>query len=406
MILVDAQQRITGRAIKFNLVQVYPRRLGSKFPYLLVKQAKSLYFKRIIRQTKIILGRKPDFRKFPCENCPSFLRESHWQTSQLGPSYATTVNDVTLATHLATKHLSKTQPPKSARPDANRPAPNWPPWKHRLHEIIFEADTKLGKLFDIALLIAIVTSVVLVCIESTLPENTALRTAQQLQLYYWLEFFEWIFTALFTIEYILRIACVRKPLRYIFSFYGIVDLLAFLPNYVGLFTNTNSSLAVVRALRLLRIFRILKLVWLMSEAEELGQAIWSARGKVIVFLGVVVIAIVIAGTVMYQIEGQWGQQEGFDSIPKSMYWATITMTTVGYGDVVPSTIAGKTATTLLILLGYSLIIVPTGFVSAEFFVERTKSKAVTTQACPECLREGHDNDAKYCKYCAAQLNLD
>ena len=300
----------------------------------------------------------------------------------------------------------------------------------------------MGLLFDVVLLIAILASVIVVCLETVDSLNE--------QFGGWFRALEWFFTVLFTIEYALRLYCVKRPLKYATSFFGIIDFLAILPTYLGLLFAGSPSLAVVRAFRLLRVFRIFKLVWFLKEADELGRAILRARAKIIVFLGVVVIAITVAGTLMYEIEN-WGlsktssgemmltsraklefksqiesaltsgnfaeatellekvkrdsgaRESKFTSIPQSMYWATVTMTTVGYGDIVPTTTLGKFVAAILILLGYSLIIVPTGFVSAEFMESKRQSK-LSTQACPFCMTEGHDYDATYCKACGQPLN--
>ena len=273
-----------------------------------------------------------------------------------------------------------------------------PRWKNRLHEIIFEADTTAGKIFDVVLLLSIICSVVLICLESMVPRDNP--TPEQQNYLNILNTWEWVFTIMFTVEYLLRILCVQRPLKYICSFYGIVDLLALLPSYLALVARTDSSLGVVRSLRLLRALRVYKLVWLMSEADEMWNAIRKSRGKVIVFLGVVVIAVTVAGTAMYEIEGP---ESGFDTIPDSMYWAVVTVSTVGYGDITPQTTAGKVLTSFLILLGYSLIIVPTGFVTTEFLSAKLQ-REVTTQACPHCIREGHDADAVHCKFCGEILN--
>ncbi len=270
-------------------------------------------------------------------------------------------------------------------------------WQRRLYQIIFEADTRAGKLFDIVLLFLILASVLAICLETVFlqgeEENRYSRFFYNV---------EWVVTILFTLEYFARIISVRRPSRYIFSFFGIIDLLAILPTYVAAVSGGGSSLVVLRAIRLLRVFRVLKLVWLLSEANELSGAIWKARGKIVVFLTVVLIAVTIAGAVMYELEGPGRKIETFQSIPQAMYWAIVTMTTVGYGDLVPQTPLGQAFSALLILLGYSLIIVPTGFVSAEFIRSRAK-KEVTTRVCDFCMTEGHDADAHYCKYCSQEL---
>jgi voltage-gated potassium channel len=282
-------------------------------------------------------------------------------------------------------------------PDAKPPqAANLAPWRNKLHEIIFEADSRAGKLFDIALLIAIGLSVLAVMLESV-PEirqqhETLLQTC------------EWIFTILFTIEYVLRLLCVRKPWKYVFSFYGIVDLLAVLPSYLGLMlpgsngSRGTRSLMLVRALRMLRIFRIFKLAQFLSEATAMRQALWASRAKLIVFLSVVVIVVCLMGAAMHLVEGD---DAGFTSIPTGIYWAIVTMTTVGYGDIAPETTLGKSLASVMMVLGYSLIIIPTGIVGAE--MAQHSKKTLTTQVCPDCSKEGHDVDAKFCKFCGGKL---
>jgi voltage-gated potassium channel len=280
--------------------------------------------------------------------------------------------------------------------DQSRPAT--PTWRERWYEIIFEADTPAGKFFDVALLIAILVSVLVVVVESV----SSVRHRYGNLLYA----AEWIFTILFTIEYVARIACAHRPWRYIFSFYGIVDLLAILPTYLGLWLADSAPnaqrLAVVRSLRLLRTFRILKLAHMSSEAANLRHAIWVSRSKIIVFIAFVVIVIVIVGAAMHLIEGP--DHEGFTSIPQSMYWATVTLTTVGYGDVTPNTIPGKVLAVVMMLLGYSMIIVPTGIVTAALVKPSAPTLPwASTQVCPECMAEGHAFDAVFCKMCGAKL---
>jgi len=259
---------------------------------------------------------------------------------------------------------------------------DWAPWRKKLHEVIFEADTPAGRLFDVVLLVAILLSVVTVALETVAaakPYRAQLRKV------------EWFFTILFSVEYALRIVSVERPRKYITSFFGIVDLLSFLPTYLGEFVVGSQSFFVLRSLRLLRVFRIFKLARYLREGQVLGRAIWAARAKVVVFFSTVLIAVSIAGTAMYEIERH---------IKDSLF--IVTMTTVGYGDVVPQTALGKVVSAILILLGYSLIIVPTGFVSAEL-VGASVAHRVTTQACPHCMAEGHDDDATHCKYCGGCL---
>ncbi|MHC4947044.1 MAG: ion transporter [Planctomycetota bacterium] len=263
------------------------------------------------------------------------------------------------------------------------------PWRERLHEIIFEADTRAGKTFDVLLLIAIVSSVAVVSLESV--EDIDRRVPGLF------DALEWGFTILFTIEYVLRLACVRKPWRYALSFFGIVDLLAVVPTYLSLFFPGSETLIVVRALRLLRVFRIFKLGRFLREAKSLRLALYASRAKVTVFLCTVVIVVVIMGAAMHLVEGP---AHGFTSIPQSMYWAIVTMTTVGYGDVAPETPLGKLIAACLMVLGYSFIIVPTGIITAEL---AAASRPVSTQACPDCGGEGHDYDARHCKFCGGDL---
>jgi voltage-gated potassium channel len=265
------------------------------------------------------------------------------------------------------------------------------PWRQRLHEIIFEADTPAGKAFDVALLVAILLSVLSVSLETVETIDGRYHVL--------LESAEWLFTILFTIEYVLRLICVRKPRRYDLSFYGIIDLVAVLPTYLTLFIPGAQQFMVIRALRLLRVFRIFKLGRYLTEASALREAIWASRAKITVFLASILIIVLIVGAAMHLIEGA---REGFDSIPQSMYWAIVTMTTVGYGDVAPFTPLGKALSAVVMVLGYSFIIVPTGIVTAE--LTRGIGRPVSTQACPDCSLEGHDLNARHCKFCGAELS--
>lgn len=264
-----------------------------------------------------------------------------------------------------------------------------------LYDLIFEADTWYGKLFDIGLLVAILASVLVVTLETVEPIRARYHGI--------LVVLEWAFTILFTIEYGLRLYCVGNRRAYATSFYGVIDLISVLPSYFSLILMGYSSFSVLRAFRLLRVFRILRLLQLSSEAEELGRAVWMARGKVLVFITFVVIAVTVSGALMYEIESHGGNEKGFSSIPQGMYWAIVTMTTVGYGDVVPYTTLGKAVSALLILVGYSLIIVPTGFVSAEIISAKQRSGLELTRTCPNCLLEGHQASARYCRDCGHQL---
>ncbi|MDH3814437.1 MAG: ion transporter [Acidobacteriota bacterium] len=260
----------------------------------------------------------------------------------------------------------------------------------QVHEIIFEADTPAGKAFDVALLVLIILSVIAVMLEST--TSVAERYGQ------WLRTFEWVVTFLFTIEYLLRLYCVGKPAIYARSFFGIVDLLAILPSYLSLVIPGAQSLLVIRALRLLRVFRVLKLAHFVGEARELRAALRASARKIIVFLGTVLTIVIIVGSLMYLIEGE---DHGFTSIPVSIYWAIVTMTTVGYGDIAPQTALGKILASAIMIMGYGIIAVPTGIVSVE--LAGVSRKKITTQACPECAAGGHDLDAVHCKYCGAKI---
>ena len=261
--------------------------------------------------------------------------------------------------------------------------------RNKLFEIIFEADTPAGKWFDIVLLWAILISVLVVFLESI----AELRISYG-NLFYYLE---WFFTILFSVEYILRIVSTNKPFRYILSFYGVIDVLAILPTYLSLIITGSQYFLVIRILRLLRVFRILKLTHMIRQAAILRKALIASRGKIAVFLFAVLTLIVIIGAVMYVIEGP---ENGFTSIPFSMYWAVVTMTTVGYGDISPQTTIGQIFAAFVMIMGYAIIAVPTGIVSVEI---ADVSRKTSTLVCPGCLREGHDNDAKYCKHCGSSL---
>jgi voltage-gated potassium channel len=263
-------------------------------------------------------------------------------------------------------------------------------WRQVAHEVIFEAETRAGRAFDVALFIAIVTSVLVVMLESV--EGIRREHAALLRVA------EWTFTAAFTIEYVLRLASVDRPLRYATSFFGLVDLLSIAPAYASLVLPGAQAMLVVRALRLLRVFRVLKLGHYLDEAHQLRSALRASGRKIIVFLGVVVTIVVIMGAVMYFVEGA---ERGFTSIPVSIYWAIVTMTTVGYGDIAPQTWIGQFLAALLMIAGYGIIAVPTGIVSVE--LAQVRGRLVSTEACPSCSAEGHDPDARHCKYCGAAL---
>ena len=264
--------------------------------------------------------------------------------------------------------------------------------KSRLYEIVFESDTPEGKTYDIVLLICIIASVIVVALESI--------STLSIQFDRGLYIVEWFFTIIFTIDYVARLWIVKRKRKYIFSFFGIIDLLSIVPTYLGLFLVGAQSLMVIRSIRLLRIFRIFKLSRYVGEGQNLAQALRSSRHKITVFLVTIMTVVIITGTIMYMVEGP---EHGFTSIPKSIYWAIVTMTTVGYGDLAPQTPLGQTLASFIMILGYGIIAVPTGIVSAEMVAQKHKEK-LTTQVCPHCLKEGHDHDAVCCKYCGGTLN--
>ena len=269
------------------------------------------------------------------------------------------------------------------------------PRKEKIHEIIFEADTPAGKAFDVILMVLIILSVFVVLLESM---NNLDQKYEQL-------FFalEWVFTIFFTIEYILRLYCVYKPIKYALSFYGIVDLLSIVPAYLSLLITGTHYLAVIRALRLLRVFRIFKLVKFLNEGNIIIRALLKSRAKIVVFMLFILLMVTILGSVMYLAEAEYNEQ--FDSIPRSIYWAIVTLTTVGYGDISPVTTLGQFFASFIMLLGYAVLAVPTGIVSAEIIRSdmTPKTHSINTQSCRYCSREGHDDDADYCKYCGEKL---
>ncbi|MBI1374461.1 MAG: ion transporter [Phycisphaera sp.] len=273
-------------------------------------------------------------------------------------------------------------------------------WRRTLHTVIFEAETPAGKAFDVVLLILITLSVLCVMVES-------IGSAPGVEVPPWrrdiaapLRIAEWTFTLLFTVEYVLRLLCVRRPRAYALSAFGVIDLLAVLPTYLSLFVPGGHSLMVIRALRLLRVFRVFKLGRYLSEAGALRRAVWAARAKLTVFLATVLILACIMGTLMYLVE--FNDNPQFRNIPQSIYWAIVTVTTVGYGDISPVTPLGKLLAAMMMVLGWGMIIVSTGVLSAEL-VQQSAHKPVTTQACPSCGSEGHDTDALHCKFCGAHL---
>ncbi|MBC6998725.1 ion transporter [Cytophaga sp. FL35] len=275
-------------------------------------------------------------------------------------------------------------------------------WKSKVHEIIYEADTPIGKWFDLLLFLLIIISVLLVMLESVKWIDAKYHRT--------LFVLEWIVTVLFTIEYIARIVCIKKPFKYIFSFYGIIDFLSTIPLYLSYIFAGSQVLLAIRAFRLLRVFRILKLVRFLGEASQLRRALKASRAKITVFLFAVLILSVILGTLMYLVEGD---EAGFTSIPTSIYWTIVTLTTVGYGDIAPITPQGQLIATIIMLVGYGVIAVPTGIVTVEFGRQgQGKPKQpdgnnhfvhVNTQSCPTCAKEGHRDDADFCYKCGGKL---
>lgn len=264
--------------------------------------------------------------------------------------------------------------------------------KSLLHEIIYEADTPEGKLFDVLLLFLILLSVFVVMLDSITVFNQNYRLL--------FDVIEWIITLLFSVEYALRIIVVKKPLKYITSFFGIIDLLSILPQYLSFFFVSSGSLAALRALRLLRVFRILKLTRFIGESNFLIRSLKASRAKIGVFLFTVFILSIIFGTIMYLIEGE---ENGFTSIPESVYWTIVTLTTVGYGDIAPGTTIGRFIASIIMIMGYGIIAVPTGIVSAEMAQKRRRPDT-NTQSCSNCTESSHKDNAKFCHSCGNILN--
>ena len=266
-------------------------------------------------------------------------------------------------------------------------------WRRRMYDVIFEADTPAGRRFDIALVVAILLSILVVVLDSV-PwlhrDHADLLNAC-----------EWGFTALFTVEYAARIACVQRPWRYATGFYGVIDLLAVLPSYFSLLMPGTELLLDIRILRLLRVFRIFKLTLYIEETTRLGEALAASRRKILVFLSVVLMAILILGTMMYVVEGP---KNGYTSIPVAMYWATVTMTTVGYGDITPHTNLGKAIASFMMLLGWGILAVPTGIVTAEMTLRHGAGRQGSSRSCAACGSRGHDADARFCKDCGAAMS--
>ena len=270
------------------------------------------------------------------------------------------------------------------------PAAKTTRWRSRLHDVIYESNTAAGKAFDVALLLAIVISILVVVLDSV-PQYHARYGPFFLRM-------EWVFTGVFTVEYLLRLLVIQRPLRFVLSPLGLIDLLSILPSYLSVLYPGAQSLLVLRALRLLRIFRIFKLTHYIDEAQFLTGAIRRSTRKIAIFMLVVLTLTIILGSVMYLVEGE---KAGFTSIPTSIYWAVVTITTVGYGDIAPLTPLGKFIASLMMLIGYGIIAVPTGILTSE--MNRPDKKGKSGETCPSCGREGHDENARHCKWCGAAI---
>jgi len=261
--------------------------------------------------------------------------------------------------------------------------------RNKLYKIIFKSDTPAGKGFDVLLIISILLSVVVVMLDSVQYYNNKYGDI--------LYIMEWIFTLLFTVEYFLRIYCINRPLIYMRSFFGIIDILSIIPTYISIFFPASRYLSIIRILRVLRIFRVLKLIFYIGEANILMDALVSARRKIIVFLFFIFTLATIIGSVMYLVEGE---ANGFTSIPRSIYWAIVTITTVGYGDISPQTALGQFFASFAMIIGYATIAVPTGIISAEY---STMKRKFNNTVCPDCGNEDHEDDAKFCRTCGTAL---
>ena len=278
------------------------------------------------------------------------------------------------------------------------------PWRRKLHDIIYEADTPAGKLFDVVLLILILASIALVMLESVKSIDARFHD--------YFEIGEWIITIFFTLEYFARIVTIKKPSTYIFSFYGLIDFFSTIPQYLAFFFIGSNALLTVRALRLLRVFRILKITRYVGESNKLSRALKDSRAKISIFLFAVLILCIIAGTIMYMVEGE---ESGFTSIPVSVYWCIVTLTTVGFGDIAPVTPLGQFIAALIMILGYGIIAVPTGIVSAEYAKDMEPSKVtidgedyvhMNTQCCQNCNAKKRRDDAEFCHKCGNSLDRD
>jgi voltage-gated potassium channel len=265
-------------------------------------------------------------------------------------------------------------------------------WRHSLYQIVYQANTPAGKGFDIALIILILASVLTIMLDSIAEINREYGHALYVA--------EWFFTVLFTIEYVLRIFCIHKPLKYIGSFYGIIDLLSIIPSYLGLFLPGAHYLLVIRILRVLRVFRVLKLVRFINQANLLVNALLASRLKIGIFMFTITTLLIVFGSAMYVIEGP---ENGFTNIPISIYWSVVTLTTVGFGDITPKTDLGRAVSAAVMIIGYAIIAVPTGIFTAELSREMKRQDKAGQRACPRCRNPGHQTDANYCRICGAEL---
>lgn len=265
-------------------------------------------------------------------------------------------------------------------------------WRHTLYHIIYQANTPSGKGFDIALMLLILASVLTIMLDSVAEINQAYGD----ELYA----AEWFFTTVFTLEYCLRIFCIHKPIKYIGSFYGIIDLLSIIPSYLSLFLPGTHYLQVIRVLRVLRVFRVLKLVRFINQANILVNALLASRLKIAIFMFTISTLLIVFGSTMYLIEGP---ENGFTNIPVSIYWSVVTLTTVGFGDITPKTDLGRAVSAVVMIIGYAIIAVPTGIFTAELSKEMKKQDKVDQRICPRCRHHGHQMDANYCRICGAEL---
>jgi len=265
-------------------------------------------------------------------------------------------------------------------------------WRHTLYQIIYQANTPAGKGFDITLMLLILASVLTIMLDSVAEINQAYGKELYVA--------EWLFTILFTLEYSLRIFCIHKPSKYIVSFYGLIDLLSIIPSYLSLFLPGAHYLQVIRILRVLRVFRVLKLVRFINQANILVNALQASRLKIAIFMFTISTLLVVFGSTMYLIEGP---ENGFTNIPVSIYWAVVTLTTVGFGDITPKTDLGRAVSAVVMIIGYAIIAVPTGIFTAELSKEMKKQRKTDPRSCPRCRHAGHEQDANYCRICGTEL---